>query len=257
MSGDGDAVPGGYAAMVQRLLQHDDGRADALRALVAAAGRSGDDRTAALDALRAAARGRADGIIPDASVGPALAALATAAHAIAGFGVHPLGRPAFLSPALLDLLRDEARAQLDGSGAGASARRSTQPAGEVLSHVAVSRQLREAVSAAAGRPLTATFDALYEYDPPGSHVRTHLDAAGYEWTCHLLVEHHRADAPGVSVLLAHRPDGTIERHTLHAGEAIVLRGRGTLHAWAPLGADERRTLIAVGFRDAGEGTGQP
>ncbi len=176
--------------------------------------------------------------------------VARVADRVAGSGVFPLSRPSFLSNELLRLLRDEARTQQ--TEGPRSTRRATGVAGDVLAHVAVSRQLREACSTAAGTALVPTLDALYEYDPPNSHVRTHLDGSGHPWTCHLLVEHRRlaTDTPEASVLIAHLPGVGTRRYTLREGDAVVLRGRGTLHSWAPLGPDERRTLTAVGFRDA-------
>jgi len=241
---------GEHANVVAELVRA--GSADALRAVIDLADRSDDDRAAVLDAIGAAARRVAPAADADTTTIRALTALATAADALAGFGVCPMGRPTFLSDDLLDLLREEAHAQhaADAADEVGSPRRTTRPAGEGLAHVAVSRQLREAVSDAARVPLAPTFDALYEYDPPGSHVRMHLDARGYDWTCHIIVEHCHGDVPVASVLCARRPDGTVEQHTLHTGDALLLRGRGTLHSWEPLGRDERRIMIAVGFRNA-------
>lgn len=185
--------------------------------------------------------------------------VARVADRVAGSGVFPLSRPSFLSDELLRLLRDEARAQLTEDPL--STHRTTRGAGDVLAHVAVSRQLREACSVAAGIALVPTLDALYEYDPPNSHVRTHLDGSGYPWTCHLLVEHRRlsTNIPEPSVLLAHVPGEGIRGYTLYEGDAVVLRGRSTLHAWKQLGPDERRTLTAVGFRSVTDcaGPNQP
>jgi len=31
------------------------------------------------------------------------------------------------------------------------------------------------------------------------------------------------------------------------GEAVALRGRGTIHSWEPLRDDEHRTMTAIGF----------
>ncbi len=213
-----------------------------------------DATLAVLDALGQAARrlGK-DGLTPeDQTAAAAFALIATVADRLAGSGVFPIGRPSFLSDELLRLLCEEAREQLDPEPP--STRRTTRPAGDVLGHVAVSRQLREACSAATGTAIVPTFDALYEYDGPDSHVRTHLDGSGYPWTCHVLVEHRRlgTNTPAASVLIAHVPGRGTRRYILHDGDAVVLRGRGTLHSWAPLGPDERRVLIAVGFRDAAD-----
>ena len=182
--------------------------------------------------------------------GEAWQALVTALDRLYGSGVHPLGGLDFVGDELLDLLRAEAREQRPVQRQG---RRSAPgQAGRVLASLAVSRQLREAVSGAVGFEVAPTHDAVYQYDPPGSHVRTHVDTRAYPLVLHLLVEHTlpRDGIPG-SALLVHlpgRPGPT--RVPLAAGEAVVLRGRGTIHSWEPLRDDEERTLIAVGFASA-------
>jgi hypothetical protein len=178
-------------------------------------------------------------------------ALISTADSLNGSGVHPVGRPSFVSDKLFRRLVGEAHVQLASvSELGAS--RIVGRAGDALAAVAVSRQLRETVSSALGFAVKATYDALYEYDPPGSHVGTHVDANGYEIVFHLLLEHLvGAGADGRSVLIAHMPkQSSPTRITLAVGDAVVLRGRGTIHSWQPLGSDERRILIAIGFRRA-------
>lgn len=209
--------------------------------LVEAAG-PGDERRAALaDALGAAARRLA----PE---GEAWRALVTALDRLYGSGAHPLGRLPFVSDRLLGLLVEEARTQIPER---AGERRAGAP-GEVLANLAVSRNLREAVSAAVGFAVVPTYSASYLYEPPGSHVRTHVDRRDYEVVFHLVLEHERpaGGAPG-SALVVHRPDepgpGRLE---LRPGEAVALRGRGTLHSWEPLAPDERRVLLAAGFERA-------
>src|SRR5262249_23623080 len=115
-------------------------------------------------------------------------ALISTADSLNGSGVHGLGRPSFLSDKLLRRLVDEAHVQLS-TASGLGAIRACGRAGDALSAVAVSRQLRETVSSALGFAVEPTYDALYEYDPPRSHVGTHLDADGYEIVFHLLLEH--------------------------------------------------------------------
>jgi hypothetical protein len=114
----------------------------------------------------------------------------------------------------------------------------------------VSRQLRECVSAALGFAVVPTYEAVYEYDPPGSHVGTHVDSRAYEIVFHLLLEHASSlgDA-GESVLVVHLPgEWSPTRIAVSPGDAVVLRGRGTIHSWQAMGDDDRRTLVAVGFR---------
>ena len=183
--------------------------------------------------------------------GDAWPALVRALDLLYGSGVHPLGRLDFVGDELLELLRAEARAhrpeqQLPGR------RPAPGRAGRTLASLAVSRQLREAVSDAVGFAVAPTHDAVYQYDPPGSHVRTHVDTRDYHLVLHLLVEHTLpADGSPGSALLAHLPGPPGPRRVpLAAGEAVVLQGRGTIHSWEPLRADEQRTLIAIGFASA-------
>jgi hypothetical protein len=203
-------------------------------------------REVVLDALASAAHR----LRSTAGAEPWMTRLLALAHGLTGSGAFLLGRPAFLGSALIGALLAEARAlgsDIDPNGS----RRSTRNAGDALARVAVSRQLREVVSAAAGHDLAPTFDALYEFDPPGSHVRAHFDSRGYEWTCHVLLVHE--GTPPVlnrtSVLVAYLPDGAVTLQ-VRAGDAVLLRGRGTLHEWLPLAADERRIMTAIGFRSA-------
>ena len=162
-----------------------------------------------------------------------------------GSGAHALGRLDFISSDLFEYLVAEAREQRP---ADSGSRRSTAPAGDGLAALAVSRQLSEAVDAALGFSVEPTGDAVYEFDPPNSHVNIHVDSRDYEFVYHLLHEHRRDGRAVASELIAHLPDHeSPARLLLNVGESLVLRGRGTLHSWKPLGPDEHRMLIAVGF----------
>lgn len=161
-----------------------------------------------------------------------------------GSGAYELGKLDFISDDLFDYLLNEAREQ---QPADANSRRAVGAAGDGLTALAGSRQLSDAVEAALGFPVEPTGDALYEFDPPGSHVRTHVDSRDYEIVYHLLLEH--AGGNGTSELIAHLPErDRPARLPLRPGESLVLRGRGTIHSWKALGDDERRILVAVGFR---------
>jgi hypothetical protein len=218
--------------------------------LAAFPGADPERRAAVVDAIGSAARRLtldSDEPPTDTAAAEAWRALVVAADRLHGSGAVALGRLPFVSGELLALLAEEAREQWPASSE--PGRRTTAPAGDVLAALAVSRKLREAVATALGAAATPTYDALYEYDPPGSRVRTHVDARDYEIVVHLLVEQTTAaGAPSSSELVAHLSDaGAPTRLTVRPGEAVVLRGRGTLHAWRPLGPDERRTLTAIGF----------
>lgn len=148
-----------------------------------------------------------------------------------------------MGPGLLRELRAEAERQRPGGGLGS---RHGQP-GDVLSRLAVSRQLREAVSGAVGVEVVPTYEAVYQYDGPGRLVAPHRDAAGYDLTFHMAL----VDSPS-SVLEVFSGGGVLKRFGLAAGEGLVLRGREVLHGWTALSPDEQRTLIAIGFRVNGD-----
>lgn len=143
-----------------------------------------------------------------------------------------LGRLPFVGGRLLGQLRAEAREASDG-----------EP-GDVLRRLAVSRQLREAVSAAAGKPVVPTYQAVYQHHRPDTSVRPHKDKAGYD-----LVLHMTLDCDAVLEVYRDGADAEPQRIPLAPGEALVLRGRQVLHGWSPTGPDEHRTLIAIGFHD--------
>ena len=219
--------------------------------LLDCAGDDADRRTALVDFVGHAARVLAPHDDPPVEGAPASAwlALVGVANSLNGSGAYPLGRPHFISDALFRSLLEESHRQI-ASSEGFGASRVTGQAGDALAALAVSRQLRESVSRVLGFAVTPTYDALYEYDPPGSHVRTHVDSRDYEIVVHLLLEHtSSASGGGVSVLIAHLPgEAAPTRIGVRAGEALVLRGRGTLHSWQALGGDEHRILTAIAFR---------
>lgn len=208
------------------------------------------------DALGKAGRLLAPAGIPpaDESERDALGAIVWSLDRLHGHGVHALGRLSFIGEDLLAALLEEAhRAQPPDNG---DRRRVTGPAGDVLAALAVSRELRATVSTVLGASAQPTYDALYEFDAPGSFVGPHVDAREYPFVFHLLLDHWRGGAPASSTLTSFLPDRREPAKTaLKAGEGLLLNGRGTLHCWAPLGDDERRTLVAIGYEL--EPLGQP
>lgn len=247
----GETGPGFVDELLARLGEADD--ASLGEWLVALAGPDADRRAALADVVGLAARWLVPEDEPPAAGAAAVAwqALVAAADRLYGSGAYALGRLPFISDSLLALLVDEARRQRPESPG--TSRRTTGGAGDVLAALAVSRQLRATVADALGLAVVPTYEAVYEYDLPGSYVRTHVDARGYEFVFHLLVEQTSPrDGSTESVLVVHRPgDAAPSRLRLRPGEAIVLRGRGTIHSWEALGDDERRTLLAIGFARPG------
>ncbi len=240
-------------AFVDKLLKHlaEAGDETLSESLLGFAGPDLDRRSALTDSIGRMARQLTPGDGPqsNAAIAGAWDVLVEVAHRLNGSGVHSLGRLDFLSDELVAELLAESRAQRPES---AASRRATGAAGDALAALASSRQLHDAVEGALGVPVEPTWDALYEYDPPGSHVRIHVDSRDFEIVYHLLLDHEAIVRwQGASILTAYLP-GRREPHrmTLRPGDSLVLRGRGTIHSWKALGEDERRTLIAIGFKRA-------
>jgi hypothetical protein len=186
----------------------------------------------------------------DSEAADAWRVLVSVADRLYGSAVAPLGRLPFISDRLLELMRDEARDQLgECPDAGA---RVTAPGGRSLSALAVSRKLQAALGAGLGVRVAPGYRALYAYDPPGSHVRTHLDSREYELIFHMIITHRPpGDGSPGSALVAHLPGRENPRLvSLRPGEAVALSGRGTLHSWQRLGPDERRTMVEIAWTPA-------
>lgn len=112
--------------------------------------------------------------------------------ALVGSGVCAIGRPSFVSDHLLDALRREA---MDSTPeAEVSSGRVAWAGGATLARLAVSRQLRDELTRALGAAVAPAHDAIYEFDPPGSHVRPHVDGRHYPIVFHLVVHHDPVDA---------------------------------------------------------------
>jgi len=216
------------------------------------AGSDPERRKAVGDAISAAARTLAPGDEPPTAGAAAGAwqALVTAADVLYGSGVHAFGRLPFLSDSLLALLVSESRDQRPPDAE--TGRRTVGEPGRALARLAVSRQLREAISDAFGFPVVPSYEAIYLYEPPESHVGTHVDASDYEIVFHLVLEHSLpGDGSGGSSLIVHRRgEPEPARLRFEPGEAVTLRGRGTIHSWERLGEAEWRTLTAIGFECA-------
>jgi hypothetical protein len=241
--------PDSLADLLVRLREPADGN-DVVHSLVAFAGADDDRRAELTDIIGIAARQLAPDDVPPVR-GPAAEvwrALVVTADRLHGSGAYALGRPAFITDRLLGLLVEESRGARPSDFEG---RRATAAPGDVLAALAVSRQLATVVNDALSFDVVPTYDALYEYDPPGGRVRTHVDSRDFEIVFHLLVEQPSpAGEEAESVLVVHRPlEREPSRLRLRAGEAVVLRGRGTIHSWEPLGSEETRTLVAVGFTE--------
>jgi hypothetical protein len=249
VSASSEPAPDLLAELLEHLRAHGRDDESLAQSLVAFGGADDDRRAQLTNIIGVAARQLApEDVSPMRGVAAeAWRALVVVVDRMHGSGGYALGWPAFLTDRLLGLLVEESRAQRPSDFGD---RRATSAPGDVLATLAVSRQLATAVSAALSFDVVPTYDALYEYDPPGGRVRTHVDSRDFEIVFHLLVEQPSpAGEEAESVLVVHRPlEREPSRLRLRAGEAVVLRGRGTIHSWEPLGAEETRTLAAVGFR---------
>ena len=249
LSGGTARSNGGELELIDELLESEP-RGALAEWLATAAGPNGERREVLGDVLGAVARRLAHtGEAPtERAAAEAWEALATVLDRLFGSGVQALGRLPFISDALLELLLTESRRQLPEQAEDTS-RPPPGPPGRVLASLAASRKLRDAVSNAFGFAVAATYGAVYLYDPPGSHVRTHVDTRDYELVFHLVLEHALpGDGSEGSALVVHlsgRPAPL--RLPVTPGEAVALRGRGTIHSWERLRDDEHRTMVAVGF----------
>ena len=218
--------------------------------LAAAAGPDGDRREVLGDVLGAVARRLAGtGEAPtQGAAAEAWQALAITLDKLFGSGVRALGRLPFISDALLELLVTEARQQLPKRAKDAS-RPAPGPPGAPSPASRSARSSGRRWRPRLGHAVEPTYDAVYLYDPPGSHVRTHVDTRDYELVFHLILEHalprDGSDGSALVVHLAAQPEPV--RLPVAPGEAVALKGRGTIHSWEPLRDDEHRTMIAVGF----------
>jgi hypothetical protein len=215
---------------------------------------SGDEeeRSALADLAGSAARRLAPDDEPPTGSAAAFAwlVLVTMADRLYGSSVAALGRLPFVSGRLVELMAHEARAQLGHLPDSGS--RSTAPGARALNALAVSRKLQDAISGGLGTPVAPGYRALYAYDPPSSHVATHLDSREYEQIFHMILEHEPpSDGTPGSALVAHLPNRPAPVHiSLRPGEGVALCGRGTLHSWQRLGPGERRTMVEIAWTRA-------
>jgi hypothetical protein len=149
------------------------------------------------------------------------------------------------------LLGPLAFADLDALAAEArTARRRTVAAGRevagpgpALRALAVDRRLAEAVSGALDLPLAPTYRAAYLTLGAGGHVLPRLDDEDAEVVVH-------AALAGAAPLVVFHPDAAPARVELGPGDALALRGPGSVHMRRALRGDERWESLAIGFARA-------
>ncbi|MEQ1728304.1 MAG: hypothetical protein ABL982_07965 [Vicinamibacterales bacterium] len=155
-----------------------------------------------------------------------------------------LRRRSFLSDRGWQALREEARRL---APVMPTRRTHYSSPGPVLQRLAVDRRLQRNVSRAIGFAVEPAHTAVYMYDPPRAHMPPHLDSSDFEIVVHVVLEHDGWTRAQSSALIVHHPHRDV-RCAVAPGAAVVLAGRGAVHQWEPLGAQERRTLIGIGFR---------
>jgi hypothetical protein len=163
-----------------------------------------------------------------------------------GGGFCRLGRLPFVDDELLAALLAEA-----GQAARTTIAEAQQIAdpGRALRELAVDPRLRDAVSEALGIAVEPSYRAVYMYYAPHARVELHVDHADYEVIFHLTLDHvPPADGSRRAALVVHRLDRPPARVELAPGEAMALRGRGSIHTREPLEGGEHWTTLAIGFK---------
>lgn len=234
--------------VIDAMLRHLGSTARRPGTSLAAASPDREGQAAIADVVGAIARRLAPDDEPPAGHDAAAAwrSLLVTADELYGSGVAPMGRLPFISARLLEIMAAEAAvAMADRPKTGA---RVSAAGGRALRSLAVSGKLQAAVGAALGVPVEPNYTAVYLYDPPGSHVQTHLDTREYEVVFHLVLEHELpSDRPVGSALIVHLPGRAPTRLAIGPGECVALSGRGTMHSWEALRRGEQRLLIGIGW----------
>ena len=200
------------------------------------------------DLIGLAARGLApDGAVPtDAAGRAAWRAALTTVEQLYGGGFCRLGRLPFVSDdELAALLAEAGRSQRSTI---AVAQQIADP-GPALRRLAVDPRLRDAVSEALGVAVEPTYRAVYMFYEPHARVDLHVDHADYEVIVHLTLAHDPPDdGSRRAALVVYRLDRPPARVELAPGEAMTLRGRGSVHTREPLKGGEHWTTLAIGFK---------
>ncbi len=155
--------------------------------------------------------------------------------------IRRLGRLPCVDGAALARLRREAAPGLR-VGRTASGRR-PGPTGRAL---AVDPSLMRLLGKALGRRIVPGYQAkLLYYLRPGDHVWPHPDDPSYTANCLLCIDHviPKGQRRG-SALLTYRPDGSVERHELEPGHALVMDS-ALVHAREPVREGEHILLLSI------------
>jgi hypothetical protein len=199
------------------------------------------------DLMGLAARGLAPAGDPpsdDAGAAAWRATLATAER-LYGEGFCRLGRLPFLDDGRLAMLLAESE-QAQRATIGRAAQ--IGEPGRALRELAVDRRLTAGVSEAVDFAVRPSYRAVYMYYAPSARVHPHVDHADYEIIFHLTLAHiPPADGSRRAALVVYRLDGPPARVELAEGEAMVLRGRGSIHTREPIKGGEHWTTLAIGF----------
>jgi hypothetical protein len=113
--------------------------------------------------------------------------------------------------------------------------------------LAIDPRLMALASEALGKPVTPGYNARYVfYTRPGDFFWPHPDDP--EFAVNILVCISRSLPPGRSsgsAFLAYRRDGSVERHELLPGTAVIVEARGCVHGREPLVEGEHVALLSI------------
>jgi len=164
-------------------------------------------------------------------------------HRVPPNGVVYLGRPAFVSEALLNDLRRES-AELREK-AERFDDHFVSPGGPIAQEVAFSEQLNDLVSTVADHVTpTARANYLY-YDRDGLGIDPHIDNEAFSLNTILMLDHIYTQDP--SRLVLYPPDQQPERILLAPGDLIVFYADSITHARERMDKDEVVRIAAFGF----------
>ncbi len=164
-------------------------------------------------------------------------------------GIAYVGRPDFVTPALVDLLQQESR-RVRSEAVRFHDHFVTSGAPNARS-VAFSSEMIEFVRVYAGEvEPTSKANYLY-YDEPGLGIEPHVDNEEFSLNVIMMLEHEDTDAAKdqhePSALVLYPPSAPPRRLRLQPGELVVMFADSVIHARERVKLGERISIVAFGF----------